>query len=90
MLTLQHAPAIPVRTVDLLVRLFVIRDGGLHGVPFEPAGRVLHGDVAEQDELGEIRCKFDGRKQALLFAFQYGIHKGIVMSDGIQFGEGYL
>ena len=57
-------PAGPVSPVDTFVGRFVIGDPSLLGNPFEPTGRVLHGDVAQQDGLGHGSGKIDRRKHA--------------------------
>ena len=78
-------PAGPVSPVDIIVGRFIVGDMRFLGIPFEPTGRILHGDIAEQDGLGHGGGKIHRGKQTRPVTTENRFKEGIVVSEGIQF-----
>ena len=82
-------PPGPVSPVNIIVGRFVVGDLHFLGIPFEPTGRVLHGEVAQQDGFGHWGGKIDLGKHARPVTTENRFKEGIVVSKGIQFGGLY-
>ena len=85
----HNFPAGPVSSVDIFVGRFVIGDPRLLGIPFEPTGRVLHRDVAQQDGFGHGSSKVDRRKQMRPVTAENRVNEGMVVPERLQLGRLY-